>query len=300
VGPARVAVEAERGVSGRRVVRPVDPCGRVPTLVAKLVATASAQRRIRADVRGGQNPVTCGYALQRTARNGDLFPDTEEVTGSSPVSPTHESAGQRRPPRAAHPRRTASWLRCAAARAGASARGRPLRHVPERTTEVGRVEQRPESGREAQAVLLPVRARPPPTPGADLGRLVVVRALCGGDRRGAGSAAPRVAEQAAEDRLAVLAAQSADTFIRSVEALVGRMRASPRVQPAPAAERLAPHDLDGTRQRRPEPGDVAGACGAALTLVGAHSGGRPGAVVRASQPPKPAKPPPPLLPGPPG
>jgi hypothetical protein len=87
-------MEAEREWSGQRVVRPVDPCGWVPILVAKLVATAPAQRRIGADVHGSHNAVTCSYALQRTARNADLFPDTEEVTGSSPVSPTHESKGQ--------------------------------------------------------------------------------------------------------------------------------------------------------------------------------------------------------------
>ena len=89
-------MEAEREWSGRRVVRPVDPCGRVPKLVAKLVATAPAQRRIRADASGSRNAETCGYGLRRTPKSGDLFPDTEEVTGSSPVSPTHEGAGQRR------------------------------------------------------------------------------------------------------------------------------------------------------------------------------------------------------------
>ena len=36
-----------------------------------------AQRWIQADASGGQNAVTCGYGLRRTAKNGDLFPNTK-------------------------------------------------------------------------------------------------------------------------------------------------------------------------------------------------------------------------------
>ncbi len=65
----------------------MDPGGR-GALVAELVATAAVLSRIRADPRGSQKAMTCTHALQRTAENADLFPDTDEVTGSSPVSPT--------------------------------------------------------------------------------------------------------------------------------------------------------------------------------------------------------------------
>ena len=75
--------------SGVATVR--DPRGQARKVVAKLVATAHAQRRIRADGSGGHNAVTCGYGFQRTSQDADFFPDTEEVTGSSPVSPTTEN-----------------------------------------------------------------------------------------------------------------------------------------------------------------------------------------------------------------
>jgi hypothetical protein len=95
----RALLEVSSGGWARATsVQPVEPCERVRILVAKLVATAPAQGRIRAHVRGSQNAVTCGDVLWRTPKDADLFPDTEEVTGSSPVSPTHEGRGQGRSP----------------------------------------------------------------------------------------------------------------------------------------------------------------------------------------------------------
>ena len=73
---------------------PANSCGRVTKLVAKLVATAPAQHRVRADATGSQNALACCYALLRTAKNADFFPDTEEVTGSSPVSPTQKAKSE--------------------------------------------------------------------------------------------------------------------------------------------------------------------------------------------------------------